>query len=571
MTPSYSLGLFFIFLVSIIWAAASIVVQHLYRDMDFDSPFLLTYVSTSLFVLFLPTRLLWERRKRIRRWVCFVFPLNGRSEYRAVEVDDDCPDGGFEHEDEQIIPWRHCQGVVLAAQEEYSEVTHTATGEASAGTLEMMTADGATQGEEAVTYQTADASPRGENGTASDGNGSKDGDDNAESSDLCLPESSLCENDDCIPYSPSSTFPCSSDPGEICSTEEYRNKCSLHTAETSASSISDVETAPVLRSTDVPHLLSHVDHIRMALRIGPVWFLSNYFYNTSLAYTSISSSTVLASTGSLFTFLFAVTCGDEKVNALKLAGVSLCFVGSVLTGLSDAEAAGENEGPSHINATYFDMPTASLDETGDEDASFLVGPSQDSYNSSQLLGDLAGLISALGYGTYTVLIRTLCPKDESKMSMQLLLGYIGGINGLVLLPVAIKMVFFDSCDSQDDVVFPPGDMNAGVPGASEGASGSASSCQRLTLVVVAYLLGKAFFDNVLSDYLWARAVILTSATVATVGLGLTIPLAFFSDWFMGHDDVVSLQSVAGAIAVLFGFIFVNCGETRDEEDIAQAI
>ena len=36
------------------------------------------------------------------------------------------------------------------------------------------------------------------------------------------------------------------------------------------------------------------------------------------------------------------------------------------------------------------------------------------------------------------------------------------------------------------------------------------------------LLLKGLFDNVLSDYFWARAVVLTSATVATVGLGLTI-------------------------------------------------
>ena len=36
-------------------------------------------------------------------------------------------------------------------------------------------------------------------------------------------------------------------------------------------------------------------------------------------------------------------------------------------------------------------------------------------------------------------------------------------------------------------------------------------------------------ERILSDYLWAQAVILTSATVATVGTGLTIPLAFVSD------------------------------------------
>lgn len=561
MTPSYALGLFFIFLVSIIWAAASIVVQHLYRDMDFDSPFLLTYVSTSLFILFLPTRLLWERRKKISHWVCLTFTSNGSSEYRAVEVDDDCQEDGLDKEEDQIIPWRNVHNVVLA-QEELPDATPTITGQDSnslSGTVEMTAADETPGGKDTATYQRAGVSACIETETENNENDGGGGD-GAEFRDHHLGESSPreCDDDAAKPMSP------------YCANEgPSYGKCrameSLHTAETSASTFSVETDGPDVASTPGPHLLSHFDHIHMALRIGPVWFLSNYFYNTSLAYTSISSSTVLASTGSLFTFLFAVTCGDEKVNASKLAGVTLCFLGSVLTGLSDAEAAGEDEGSSLVNATYIEKPTASLDDDAGGDAtSLLTGLRGDNHSGSQLLGDLAGLISAIGYGTYTVLIRTLCPKDESKMSMQLLLGYIGGLNGLALLPVAIKMVFFDSCDVSGGAASLPDDSKAGVAGASMDSSLSAS-CENITLVVVAYLLGKAFFDNVLSDYLWARAVVLTSATVATVGLGLTIPLAFLSDWFMGHDDVVSLQSVTGAIAVLFGFIFVNCGETGDEE------
>jgi solute carrier family 35 protein F5 len=68
----------------------------------------------------------------------------------------------------------------------------------------------------------------------------------------------------------------------------------------------------------------------------------------------------------------------------------------------------------------------------------------------------------------------------------------------------------------------------------------------------------------LSDYLWARAVVLTSATVATVGLGLTIPLAFVSDLIMGHGSILDATSIMGAIAVLAGFILVNIGEETKE-------
>jgi solute carrier family 35 protein F5 len=87
----------------------------------------------------------------------------------------------------------------------------------------------------------------------------------------------------------------------------------------------------------------------------------------------------------------------------------------------------------------------------------------------------------------------------------------------------------------------------------------------LTLVVFGYLVAKGMLDNVLSDYLWARAVMLTSATVATVGLGLTIPLAFFSDWFMGNADVVNTQSICGAVSVLIGFTLVNIGFSNEDD------
>ena len=79
----------------------------------------------------------------------------------------------------------------------------------------------------------------------------------------------------------------------------------------------------------------------------------------------------------------------------------------------------------------------------------------------------------------------------------------------------------------------------------------------ISLTVFGLLVLKGLFDNVLSDYLWARSIVLTSATVATVGLGLTIPLAFLSDWFIS-DITPSTQGVFGALSVLIGFILVNC-------------
>jgi solute carrier family 35, member F5 len=253
------------------------------------------------------------------------------------------------------------------------------------------------------------------------------------------------------------------------------------------------------------------DHLYAAARIAPVWFLANWCYNSSLAYTSITSSTVLASTGSVFTFLFAVCSGDERFGWIKLVGVLLGVSGSLATAFTDVS-----------NAESDDALAPSTSQAA-------AGCEGDDCFEKPLFGDFLGLMSAIGYGVYAVQTRLYCPHDESLYSMQLLLGYIGLICMVGLSPIALWQW-------------------AGVD---------------MSLEVFGFLAIKGLFDNVLSDYLWLRAVILTSATVATVGLGLTIPLAFMSDLWQGAEDVITFGSVTGALLVLFGFVLVNHG-TEDE-------
>lgn len=364
------------------------VVQFLYTDANFDSPFLLTYIGSTLFVLLLPSRMIWERR----RWLCPMISSNS----------DDEGD---------VIPWE--------TQAPYEQIP-------------------------------------------------------------------------------------------------------------TSSSLADegLSMLPAMRPKMV--LLSHRQHFDIAMKIAPVWFISNFAYNASLKHTSITSSTVLASTGSLFTFLFAIVSKDEKFTLLKLLGVLFGVLGSALTGWSDIGQRSDSLPGS--NATFVDAGVA-------EESYYLQTPSNP-HTDRALFGDFLGLLSAAGYGTYTVMIRLLCPHEEETYSMQLLLGYIGLVNGLSLLPITIYLMFI---------------------------SRSSTTIHNLTLVVFGYLVAKGMLDNVLSDYLWARAVMLTSATVATVGLGLTIPLAFFSDWFMGNADVVNTQSICGAVSVLIGFTLVNIGFSNEDD------
>ena len=85
--------------------------------------------------------------------------------------------------------------------------------------------------------------------------------------------------------------------------------------------------------------------------------------------------------------------------------------------------------------------------------------------------------------------------------------------------------------------------------------------RQLTWAAFGLIFVSGFFDDVISDYLWARSILLTSPTVATVGLSLTIPMAGIVDFFTTSPCTVSSSSLTGAIVVLIGFLIVSldCG------------
>ena len=262
------------------------------------------------------------------------------------------------------------------------------------------------------------------------------------------------------------------------------------------------------------------DHIIAAAKLSPFWFISNYAYNASLQHTSISSSTVLVNTGSVFTFLIALGMRDERFSCWKLLGVLFGTAGSVLTGFHDARNGGGDEGRGLMRFLLGEMTDNLDDDASDQD-------------DLHVWGDILSVISASFYGIYTVMVRILCPRDESLMSMQLFLGYVGLWNMVVLSPVAIYQL---------------------------GIAHSAT----LSAWIFGCLVVTGLFNNVLSDYLWARSVVLTSATVASVGLGLTIPFAFLTDVVMGIEDVLNPESIFGAGFVLCGFVLVNLGQTKSD-------
>ncbi|CAM9419899.1 unnamed protein product [Pylaiella littoralis] len=151
----------------------------------------------------------------------------------------------------------------------------------------------------------------------------------------------------------------------------------------------------------------------------------------------------------------------------------------------------------------------------------------DNASKESLWGDAAALTSAVGYGVYSTILTVKSPSDD-EVSMSLVLGYMGIVNVLIFLPFLVVLAL--------------------MPGVRV--------LHGLTLHIVQLIAVKAVMDNLFSELLWARAILLTTPTVATVGCSLTIPVAFGSD-FVLHGKVPNALAVSGALMVVGGFYFVS--------------
>jgi solute carrier family 35 protein F5 len=70
------------------------------------------------------------------------------------------------------------------------------------------------------------------------------------------------------------------------------------------------------------------------------------------------------------------------------------------------------------------------------------------------------------------------------------------------------------------------------------------------------------FDNVFSDYLWVRAVLLVGPTVASAGMAIQVPIAIFVEILIGHADwihqyVSASLMIGGGITIVLGFLAVS--------------
>jgi len=141
-------------------------------------------------------------------------------------------------------------------------------------------------------------------------------------------------------------------------------------------------------------------------------------------------------------------------------------------------------------------------------------------------GTLVCLASAVFYGIYASMFKAWIPNDSKSISLARVFGYIGACNMLFLLPVVLALHF----SGHEDL-------------------------QNLTPTIFGWLVLKGFGDNFLSDWLWGKAIQLTSPTMATVGISLTIPMAMIGDWLYAGQSP-TLNTILASIAVTAGFLAV---------------
>jgi solute carrier family 35 protein F5 len=243
---------------------------------------------------------------------------------------------------------------------------------------------------------------------------------------------------------------------------------------------------------------------KAAAHVAPLWFFAQLTFNASLSATSVTSNTILSSTSALFTFLFSVFMLSERFTYFKLGCIIALMVGTVMVTSSDAiSGAADGESAADRRSVW---------------------------------GDLLCVVSAVLYGMYTVSIRKHIQGDDETVPMTLFFSFMG----LMIMVTTVPLILILSL--------------LGVPMGT------------MSLSIFGILVLKGCLDNVLSDYLWARSILLIGPTLATSGLALQVPIAVVSDAILaqpawaGSVVTIVLTTVGGGV-ILGAFFGLNASAT----------
>ncbi|CAI6341327.1 unnamed protein product [Periconia digitata] len=247
--------------------------------------------------------------------------------------------------------------------------------------------------------------------------------------------------------------------------------------------------------------------LKISLEFSLLWFAANYFAAACLEYTTVASSTILASTSSIWTLFCGALLRVERFTLRKFIGVCASLAGVAL--ISTVDISGETD------ENRGDFPHKTPRELA--------------------IGDIMAFVSAVLYGFYAVFMKKRIG-DESKVNMPLFFGFVGAFNVVLLWPV----IFLLHLTSVEKFAIPP-----------------------TTKILVIVLVNSA--SSLVSDFCWAYSMLLTSPLIITVGLTLTIPLSLVGQMVLDKQYSSPLYWVGAAVMVL-SFVFINHEDKKDGED-----
>lgn len=252
--------------------------------------------------------------------------------------------------------------------------------------------------------------------------------------------------------------------------------------------------------------------LKLGLEFCLLWFLANYFAAACLEYTTVASSTILASTSSIWTLLCGSIMRVEHFTLRKFLGVCASLAGVIL--ISTVDVSGETD----ENRGSFPHKTP----------------------RELAIGDAMAFISAVLYGFYAVFMKKRIG-DESKVNMPLFFGLVGTLNVFLLWPGMVVL----HLTGIEPFQLPP-------------------TNKILTIVLVNSA------SSLVSDFCWAYSMLLTSPLIVTVGLSLTIPLSLVGQMVLDKQYSSPLYWVGAAVMVV-SFLFINHEDTKDEENGLQGV
>ncbi|AJS80644.1 hypothetical protein H789_YJM1250M00116 [Saccharomyces cerevisiae YJM1250] len=258
--------------------------------------------------------------------------------------------------------------------------------------------------------------------------------------------------------------------------------------------------------------LTLYETIKLSAEFCILWFTANLVTNASLAFTSVASQTILSTTSSFFTLFIGAICHVESLSKSKVLGSFISFVGIIMVTKSDSHQRYQR----HI-----------ADVSGDDNDAVRV-----------LIGNLLALAGAVLYGVYSTLLKREVG-DETRVNMKIFFGFVGLFNLLFLWPSLIVLDFF-------------GWEPFSLP-------------KDPKVVVIIFVNCLITF---VSDFCWAKAMLLTSPLTVTVGLSITIPLAMFGDVIFKHKTMSALY-LFGATLILGSFFIID--KSSEEEHFENSI